>query len=98
MSVHSNLGSLDFSQPAIIEVDTSENQIKGIIIQYLNEVEVIIGNCCRSFSQTERDLSAFEREAVAISWVIEQFRDYIGQVPISIQCDFVALCTYINTH
>ena len=78
MNDPSTLQAFDISRPTHVAADSSEHGMQGSIYQEINKNEwVPIDHTSRALTPTEQNYSPIERESLAQSWSLEQFRYYL---------------------
>ena len=81
----------DFTQEFILHVDASDFAIGMVLTQIRNGSEVAIAYSSRTLNQSERNLSATEREALAVITAIKYYQHYIAGRHFTIFSDHAAL-------
>ena len=81
---------------AKIIVDITELKIQGKLIQTLNTEERVLRICSRNFTALEQQQHIFNKESLAVAWVITSFENEIKNVIFQIICDNLAIQTYFE--
>ena len=81
----------DFTQEFILHVDASGFAIGMVLTQIQNGSEAAIAYSSRTLNQSERSLSATEREALAVITAIKYYQHYIAGRHFTIYTDHAAL-------
>lgn len=83
--------SPNFAYPFILELDACEYGIGCVLTQEIDKKKHVIAYASRTLSTPERKYSAVEREALAIVWATNHFRQYIEGGPVIVRSDCKAL-------
>jgi len=81
----------DLSKEFTIITDASGIAISAILTQHFEKKEVVIEYASRVLSPSERNYSATQREALAVFWGINQFKQYLTPGAFTIQTDHHSL-------
>lgn len=90
------LSNPDFSQPFIIETDSSDLAIGAVLVQIQSGVRKCIAYYSKKLSSTQRKYSATERECLAVLLSIENFRHFVEGSQFIVQTDAMSL-TFLKT-
>ena len=97
MNDPSTLQAFDANRPTHVVADSSEHGMQGSIYQELSEnVWVPIDHTSRALTPTEKNYSPIERESLAQSWTMEQFRYYLVGAPFTTWTDHKPLLPIYN--
>ena len=82
MNDPATLQAFDVDRATHVAADSSEHGMQGSIYQELDkDVWVPIDHTSRALTPTESNYSPIERESLAQSWTMEQFRLYLVGAP-----------------
>lgn len=81
----------DFAQPFIIECDSSDTGLGGVLIQKINDEERVIAYASKTLSRSERNFSVTERELLAVIFSIDKFRPWIEGTRFTVVTDHASL-------
>ena len=89
------LSGIDYSKPIYLKTDASLIGIGAVLCQKFNDHEKVIYYASKCLKPRERNLSACERECLAIVWALNKFKELIFGQPIIVITDSSAL-TYLD--
>ena len=82
--------------PLVLTTDASQYAAGAVLMQKASDDDYrVIGTASRTFTRTEMNWSATEKEAYAIKWGVEKFDYYLASTPFTIMTDHRAL-TFID--
>ena len=86
------------SSPTIISADASSYGLGSVLIQEQDDnSKRPVAYASRSLSRAERRYANIEREALALTWACEKFKDFITGMKISIETDHKPLVPIFTT-
>lgn len=85
------LANPDFTQPFIIETDSSDLAVGSVLVQVLRGERKCIAYYSKKLSSTQRKYSATERECLAVLLSIENFRHFVEGNRFVVQTDAMSL-------
>ncbi|GFU87870.1 retrovirus-related Pol polyprotein from transposon 17.6 [Trichonephila clavipes] len=81
------LKQADGSKPFTIRTDASSYELGAVLLQGSGPDEHVIEYASRLMIPAERNYSTIEREALAVVWALEKFRDYVENQQIFLASD-----------
>ena len=97
MNDPATLQAFNINRQTHVAADSSEHGMQGSIYQERNEDEWLpIDHTSRVLTPTERNYSPIERESLAQSWTLEQFRFYLVGAPFTTWTDHDPLLPIFN--
>ena len=97
MNDPSTLQAFDLNKSTHVVADSSEYGMQGSIYQEVSkDVWVPIDHTSRALTATEQNYSPIERESLAQSWSMEQFRYYLVGAPFTAWTDHKPLLPIYN--
>jgi predicted aspartyl protease len=92
------LAFYDISRPTMISADSSLNGLGGVLLQQqTDQTWKPISYISRTITPSEKNYSNIEREALAITWSCDKFKDYIVGKDIVIETDHKPLTTILTS-
>ncbi|GFV25836.1 retrovirus-related Pol polyprotein from transposon 17.6 [Trichonephila clavipes] len=82
----------DFEKPSELFTDASSIGLDAV----LNQEERPVVYASRTLSSAERNYAVTERECLAVVWALNQFRAYLGPLPVKVITDHATLTHLIN--
>ncbi|UYV63822.1 K02A2.6-like [Cordylochernes scorpioides] len=81
------LALYDPSLPITVSADASSFGLGAVIWQTKDGLRQVIAYASRTLSETEKRYAQIEKEALAITWACEKFKQYIQGLVISLETD-----------
>ena len=81
----------DFSRPFVLQTDASGAAVAAVLLQEYPEGRKAVAYASRGLSQTEKNYSVYELEALAVLFGLEKFRLYLEHREFTIETDNKAL-------
>ncbi|GFX49431.1 retrovirus-related Pol polyprotein from transposon 17.6 [Trichonephila clavipes] len=78
------LKQADFSKPFLIRTDASNYALGAVLLQGEDKEEHPVEFASRLLNPAERNYATTEREALAVVWALNKFRDYIDGKSITV--------------
>ncbi|KAF4530191.1 hypothetical protein B566_EDAN019512 [Ephemera danica] len=86
----------NYEFPFVVQADASAYAIGGALTQDYGDGDRVIMYLSRALSQQERNMSATEREALAVIYCLEKFRPYIEGLHVQVITDHFSLIWLLN--
>ena len=80
-----------------ISADASSFGMGSVPLQLNNDVWKLVAYASRSLTETERRYAQIEKEALAVTWSCEKFRDYILGKRIDIETNHKPLVPILSS-
>lgn len=92
------LAFYDLSRPTMISADSSQSGLGGVLLQQQpDKTWKPISYISRTLTESEKNYSNIEREALAVTWSCDKFKDYIIGKDILIETDHKPLTSILTT-
>ncbi|XP_054281390.1 uncharacterized protein K02A2.6-like [Macrosteles quadrilineatus] len=92
------LAFYDKNKPTMISADSSTQGLGGVLLQQQSDGNwKPISYISRTLSETERNYSNIEREALSLTWSCDKFKDYIVGEHITLETDHKPLVSILTT-
>jgi len=85
------LETIDYNYPLILKTDASDIGLGAVLSQCIDGKERVITYASKALRNSERNLSTYEKELLAILWATNKFHDYIFNEDFYILTDNQAL-------
>lgn len=92
-----SLAFYDPNKKIIISADASSYGIGAIIMQNNKQINEIISYASRTLTLTETRYAQIEREALALTWACEKFKEYIIGIHFVLETDHKPLIQILQT-
>jgi len=87
---------VDFNEPYVIEVDSSNSTIGAVLLQTVEgQGNKPVAFTSQKLTTTQRSWSTIEKDAFAAIWALDKFRKWIFNKPVTLYSDHNPL-TYMS--
>lgn len=91
------LAFFDPSKQIIVSADASSYGLGACLQQMSNNQREIVAYVSRSMTSTERQYAQIEREALALTWALEKFSEYVIGLNLILETDHKPLLQILQT-